>query len=304
VTSKELQQKVFKAMTNERQLTIDRAKRRQAKSSAPRVSALQNMMRALTERWPEYLMEAFGLGLFMFLACAFGTLLEHPDSPARQAIANGDARRVLMGAAMGLTAILNIYSPWGKRSGSHLNPSTTLAFFRLGKVETWDAVFYALSQFAGAIAGVILARLLIGMLVAHPAVNYAVTLPGPSGIPAAFVAEATITFILMSVVLNVSNTARIARYTGLFAGALVMIYISLEAPISGMSMNPARTLGSALPARAWQALWIYFTAPPIGMLAAAEVYLKTRGAKRVFCAKLHHNNKRCIFRCNFQELKA
>jgi aquaporin Z len=70
-----------------------------------------------------------------------------------------------------------------------------------------------------------------------------------------------------------------------------------------MSMNPARTLASATPAGVWTALWIYFTAPPIGMLLAAEVYLRLKGEHRVFCAKLHHHNtKRCIFRCNFGEL--
>ena len=63
-----------------------------------------------------------------------------------------------------------------------------------------------------------------------------------------------------------------------------------------MSMNPARTLGSALPAQLWAGLWIYFTAPPLGMLLAAELYLRLKGAHGIFCAKLHHQNtKRCIF---------
>jgi len=89
---------------------------------------------------------------------------------------------------------------------------------------------------------------------------------------------------------------RLACFTGLFAGILVATYITLEAPLSGMSMNPARTLGSALSAHAWTALWIYFTAPPLGMLLAAEAYLRVQGAQRIFCAKLHHQNtKRCIF---------
>ena len=75
-----------------------------------------------------------------------------------------------------------------------------------------------------------------------------------------------------------------------------MAYITFEAPFSGMSLNPARTLGSALPAMTWTALWLYFTAPPLGMLAAAEVYVGLRGARAVHCAKLHHqNSKRCIF---------
>jgi aquaporin Z len=77
---------------------------------------------------------------------------------------------------------------------------------------------------------------------------------------------------------------------------LVAVYITIEAPISGMSMNPARTFASAVPARHWGDLWIYFTAPVIGMLAAAELYLRTRGAAHIACAKLHHvNTRRCIF---------
>ena len=103
-------------------------------------------------------------------------------------------------------------------------------------------------------------------------------------------------FLLMSVILRVSNHRRFARYTGLCAGIMVALFITVEAPLSGMSMNPARTLGSALFARDWTALWLYFLAPPAGMLAAAELYLRQRGRGAVFCAKLHHQNrKRCIF---------
>src|SRR6185369_9730080 len=203
---------------------------------------------ALRHHWPEYLMEAFGLGLFMVSACSVGVLLEHPSSTVRQMIPDATLRRVLFGAAMGATAIVNIYSPWGKRSGSHLNPSTTLTFWRLGKIETWDAVFYTLSQFVGGLAGVLISQIMFGRLIAHPNVNYVATTPGANGEAIAFAAEILITFILISVVLYESNVERLARYTGLFVGALVMVYISIEAPLSGMSMNPARTLGSAAPA--------------------------------------------------------
>jgi len=70
----------------------------------------------------------------------------------------------------------------------------------------------------------------------------------------------------------------------------------LEAPFSGMSMNPARTMGSAFSAELWTGIWIYFTAPPLGMLTAAEIYLWRKGGSAVQCCKLHHSNdKRCIF---------
>ena len=240
------------------------------------------MKQALTKHWPEYLMEAAGLGIFMIAACSFATLLG-------RIVADLFLRRVLMGLAMGLTAIGLIYSPWGKQSGAHLNPSVTLAFLRLGKVRPWDALFYIVAQFVGGLAGVLVAAAVIGR-----SVNYATTLPGPHGAGVAFAAELMISFVLMSVVLRVTNTADIARFTGVFAGALVATYITFEDPLSGMSMNPARTVGSALPAHTWTAFWIYFTAPPLGMLLAAEAYVRLKGV--VGCAKLHHqNDRRCIF---------
>ena len=104
------------------------------------------MLTALKSHWPEYLGEAGGLGLFMASACLFGAFLFHPGSPAARAISDGLARRLLMGLAMGLTAVGLIYSPWGRRSGAHLNPAVTLTFWRLGKIAGPDAIWYALSR--------------------------------------------------------------------------------------------------------------------------------------------------------------
>jgi len=250
--------------------------------------------------WPEYLIEAACLGLFMLSACLFGTLFEHPASPIRQAIADPTARRVPMGLAMGLTAIGLIYSPLGQRSGAHMNPSTTLTFFRLGKIAPHDAVAYMLAQIAGGIAGVQAALLLVGEAVGNPAVNYVATLPGPGGVAVAFAAELAIACLLMLVILTVSSSPRWSPYTGLCAGLLVMSYIVVEAPLSGMSMNPARSLGSAVAAGAWQDLWLYLVAPPLGMLLAAELFTRLRGAGAVLCAKLHHpRSGPCIFACRY-----
>ncbi len=258
------------------------------------------MWKALREHWPEYLMEAAGLGMFMVSACVFAAVLEHPASPVRQAIAEPMLRRVLMGIAMGLTAVGIVYSPWGKQSGAHLNPSVTMAFFRLGKIERWDAVFYVLAQFVGGVTGVAAAAAVLGAAVAHPSVDYVVTVPGRWGPGVAFLAELLISLVLMATVLAVSNTTRLARFTGLFAGALIAIYISVEAPVSGMSMNPARTFGSAVSAGTWAAIWAYFTGPPLGMLLAAELYTRATAPGSVVCAKLHHaNDRRCIFRCGY-----
>lgn len=268
--------------------------------SVPQGQLLRTMTDAIRNHWPEYLIEAGGLCVFMISACTFAALLFHPSSPLQAFVPDSTLRRVLMGCAMGLTAIAIIYSPPGKRSGAHINPSVTLTFFRLGKIEPWDALFYTLAQFAGGITGVLLAASVLGKLIADPSVNYVTTLPGHAGLLVAFLAELMISFILMSVVLTISNTRRFNCYTGLFAGLLVAVYISIEAPLSGMSMNPARTFGSALSAQDWTALWIYFSAPPLGMLLAAEAYTRIRGRRAVACAKLHHrNHQRCIFKCGY-----
>ena len=261
------------------------------------------MFRALREHWPEYLCEAAELGLFMISAGLFTILLHHPDSPVVNLIPNEFTRRMLTGIAMGSTAITLVFSPLGKRSGAHFNPAVTLTFWRLGKVKNWDAVFYIIAQFIGGIAGVFAVTLFVRGAVSHPRVNYAATLPGMQGVIVAFIAEFGIAFVLMSVVLRVSNAPYIARYTGLFAGALVATYITFEAPLSGMSMNPARTFSSAFIGHVWTGLWIYFIAPVLAMQVAAMIYIRRKGV--VYCAKYHHYNRhRCIFNCRFPELLA
>jgi aquaporin Z len=255
---------------------------------------------AFRSHWPEYLIEAAALGFFMISACVFAVLLEHPASHLHQAIADPLLRRAVGGVAMGLTMVAIVYSRWGKRSGAHMNPAFTLVFLALGKVERWDAFFYVLFQFTGGVAGVLISSLLIGLPLRHPAVNHAVTIPGPAGAAAAFLGELLISTFLMFAVLTISNRKSLARFTGLFAATLVALYITAESPFSGMSMNPARTIGSAIPAWEWSAIWIYFVAPLLGMFTAAAVYRRWHGAHRVFCAKLHHENyERCIFRCNY-----
>src|SRR5712691_2828712 len=263
-----------------------------AVSQTPKLGALAS----LRLHWPEYLMEASLLGAFMVSACVFGVLYGFPQSPVRQAISSDFLRGLLGGLSMGLTAIAIFYSPWGKQSGAHINPSVTLTFLRLGKIKFWDALFYIASQFVGAVLGVLLVAQFLRQEVSHPAVRYVVTTPGPRGPWVAFAAEFIIATGMMSAVLYFSNHHRLAKHTGLFASMLVATYITFEAPFSGMSMNPARSFGSAFPSGIWDHFWIYLTAPLLGMLTASELYLWRKGRQAVKCCKLHHdNNKRCIF---------
>jgi aquaporin Z len=253
----------------------------------------------------EYAIEASCLGLFMISAAGFATLLQHPQSPLAGWTSSSLIHRIPMGLAMGLTLVAIIYSPLGARSGAHMNPAVTLTFLRLGKIATTDAIGYLTAQFAGGIAGIVAADRIWWRLPEHPAVNYVATVPGTRGATAAFAAELAISFGMMLTVLSISNSTRLARFTGLAAGCLVACYITVEAPLSGMSMNAARSIGPALLAGTSGSLWIYFSAPLIGMLLAAEVFVRARGLHRVRCAKLHHpTDVRCIFNCGFMERSA
>jgi aquaporin Z len=254
------------------------------------------MLRALKEHWPEYLMESALLGLFMISAGVFTILIEHPLSPIRLTISSAFVRRALIGLFMGLTAIALIYSPWGRQSGAHFNPAITLTFLRLGKIKPVDAFFYICAQFLGGLLGVVFLSDTLRDIFRQAPVSYVATLPGPLGPAYAFAAEALISFLLMSTVLFASSRSNLSKFTGILCGSLVAVFITFESPISGMSMNPARTFSSAAPGRFWQDLWIYFAAPVFGMLLAVELRKNIVNAEHEACAKLHHDPaKRCIF---------
>jgi aquaporin Z len=235
-----------------------------------------------------YLLDGALLGAFMLSACACVALLEHPASPLHAAIASAFTRRAVVGVAMGLTALALVYSPWGKRTGAFMNPALTLCFLRLGKLEPRDALGYCVAQCVGGVLGVGVAELLLGRFVSEPAVRFAVTEPGPLGAGVAWVAELAISFALVSVVMAVNRVPRLAPFGGCFAAVLVALFITFEAPLSGMSMNPARTLASAVFAGSSRHLSVYLTAPVLGMLAAVELELVRRAGKKP-CGKLSHD---------------
>ena len=127
--------------------------------------------------------------------------------------------------------------------------------------------------------------------------NYALTLPGPAGVAVAVGAEIFISFVTLSILLAVSGSPSTMRFTGLAAGLIVLLNIAFEAPLSGMSMNPARSLGPALVAGEFSHLWIYLLAPPVGMWLAAGLYrIRTSRGRSSGCAKFNHSSRvTCIF---------
>jgi aquaporin Z len=261
-----------------------------------------SLLGTLRGHWPEYTIEAWALGTFMISAGVFTALVEHPDFIVRQAIEDAFARRSLVGLAMGATAVALIYSPWGRRSGAHMDPAVTLTFLRLGKIARADAGFFIAAQFAGALLGVLAAFALLGERFAGAPVSFVATEPGSFGRLMAFSCELLISGGLMATVLVFSGSPRLESFTGIAAGVLVAVYVAIEAPFSGMSMNPARSFASAAAAGSWGNLWIYFVAPPLGMLVAAEIYARFVSAQSMPCAKLYHaEDVRCIH-CGYEPL--
>jgi aquaporin Z len=200
-------------------------------------------------------------------------------------------RRMLTGISMELTAIALIYSPWGQRSGAHFNPYVTLTFLRLGKIKRIDAAFCFLFQFIRAAAGVCLAAAAPGSRIVEPRAKRRDT-SGKCRAAIAAIALFIISFAQMTLVLKVSNHPRFSRLTGLVAGIMVAIYITIAATHSGMSMNPARSFGSALFSGIWHWFLIYLIVPPVAMLAAAQVFVWRRGRAAVRCCKVDHSPKR------------
>lgn len=232
------------------------------------------MMHIIKIHWQEYFMEAAGLAGFVIGAGLLVIFLEHPDMPVMQSSLKNYPllRRVPLGIIMG-GYVAGVTLLFGKRSGAHINPAVTWTFFRLGKINFPDALFYTLAQFAGAVVAAQLLKYLTGGLFAHPLIDFGVTKPKSQyGTMTAFTAEFIISFIMMLLILFAGSSKRFEKHVALISGVLLTIYLIFEIPFSGMSLNPARSFAGALAANEWKHLWLYFVAPPLAMLSAAEIF--------------------------------
>ena len=224
-------------------------------------------------------MEAAGLAGFVVGASLLTVFLEHPELPVMQTVFGEYPmlRRVPLGIILG-AYIAGLVYLFGERSGAHINPAVTWAFYRLGKIGFADSAFYTLGQFVGATAAAQIMKLALGDFYRDPPIRYVVTEPAKwdeSG-AVAFAAEFFISFILMFVCLAAANSSRLEKFVAPMTGFLIALYLIVETPYSGMSLNPARSFGSALAANEWRYLWIYFVAPPLAMLLAAEIFLRLK----------------------------
>lgn len=234
-----------------------------------------DLRRAYKLHWPHYFTEAGGVVLFMIASCTTAVLFHHPDSPVRQALGETPIlRRAVQSLVIAVALIAIIFNPWGKRSGSHINPAVTLAFRYLGKISPADAFWYITFQCAAAVLSGFALYPLLETWYPHADVHYNLSAPKPEngGWPVALLAEFVISAILMLVTLLTLHSNRFRMNNGWFNIGLIMLYIVFEAPFSGMSTNPARSLGTAAAALNFDAYWIYVVAPVSAMLLTVIVF--------------------------------
>ena len=178
----------------------------------------------------------------------------------------GAITHVGIALTFGLIVLSMIYA-LGDISGCHLNPAVTIGFFVAKRFEGKWLVPYIASQFAGAILASLMLK---GIFPDHPSLG--ATLPAGSPLQS-LILEFILTLILMVVILSVSSGS---KEKGMMAGVAVGAVIALEAmfagPISGASMNPARSLAPALISMRLEHLWIYFVAPCAGACLAVALY--------------------------------
>lgn len=242
-----------------------------------------------------YLAEFIGTAILIVVGLSAVSVDFGAGSPVANAIPSAIGRRLITGTIFASGGGLVAYSVFGRISGAHLNPAVTLAFLRLGKIAPDLAAGYVVAQVAGALVGALAVRAIWGGW-AH-SVDYGATIPGPQGPLIAVAAEAVMTFALMEVILQFMRRPDFARYTPIAASVLVAFLVTVEAPISGTSLNPARSLGPALVGGVFTDFWVYLVGPVAGALAAVFVADRVQAAF-VPCAKLFHTDE---FACHFHD---
>ncbi len=208
---------------------------------------------------PAYIAEGIG---------AFGLVFAGCGAIMTDALSRGQITHVGVSLVFGLIIAAMIYAT-GHISGAHLNPAVTLAFVLARHFPIRRLVGYWLAQLSGAVTAALCLRLLFGN-VAH----LGATLPvGSGGVWQAFWLETLLTFLLMFVIMAVATDTRaVGQAAALAIGATVALEALFAGPVSGASMNPARSFGPALVSGTWTALWVYLSAPFLGAALAALLY--------------------------------
>jgi aquaporin Z len=246
--------------------------------------------------WRELVAEFAGTALLLAVGLSVVVVDFAPGLPVAGAVTDPDLRRLVTGLLFAATATALVYSPLGRISGGHFNPAVTLAFLHLRKITWPGAVGYAIAQVTGAVLGAYLVVLVWGR--DATSVDVGATLPALGGPLAALAAEIAMTFALLLLVLTFVDRPRLMPFTAAAAGVLVVVLAFFGGPVSGTSLNPARSLGPALAADIWTWLWIYLLAPTVGALLAALYYGWRH--ETVACGKLIHDS---AYTCRFLDCR-
>lgn len=198
------------------------------------------------------------------------------------------ARRALTGVLFGSVGASIALSPVGRTSGAHINPVVSLVFWLDGALPTAAFGVYVLGQAIGAIIGAIPLALFGSM---GRSVSFGATVPGPQGAPLAALAEAGCTLALVVALLSFVARPALRRYTPAIFPVLYGVLVAFEAPVSGTSTNPARSLGPAVVFDIWSGFWVYVVGPTAGALLGAGLRRLLAGGRpqlRIELAKIAH----------------
>jgi aquaporin Z len=227
----------------------------------------------------------FGIGFSMV------AVLVSPRSPIEDAVK--PIRFLLIGLTFGVLSALIAVSPLGRRSGAHLNPAVTLAFWLRGDVHRHDLAGYLVAQFLGALVGTALFGAVLGSWATS--IRHARTSPSV-GLAAGLVIEAALTLGLLVAIFGSLSIRWLTRWTPAVAAVVLTGLIWIGSPRTGASLNPARSLAPALLEHDPSALWIYFAGPTLG--ATVAVWIWQLVGPTPLTAKLFHDRRyRSTMRC-------
>jgi len=237
--------------------------------------------------WLLYGAEFLGTALLVAVGLSVVILDFGQGSLVIRLLPNPGLRRLITGFLFGTTGALIAVSPLGRESGAHINPAVTLAFLLMGKIRAWHALGYLVAQLAGCIAGS-LPLLLWGRM--GRSIDFGATVPGAEyGAGWALVGETTTTFALITGLFLFLRHRRLRTFTPALFPVLYGLMVFLEAPVSGTSTNPARSLGPALISGQWLDWWVYWLGPLLGTLLGVALYRWTwLKHLEVEVAKLYH----------------
>jgi len=214
--------------------------------------------------------EFLGTALLVLVGVSFVILDFGRGSPVPALIPSAGARRLITGFLFGATGACIALSPVGKISGAHINPVVSMAFWAAGKLRGRHALANVIAQCLGGLVGA-LPLLLWGSV--GRSVVFGATLPGPGyGAGAALAGEVVTTFALIAGLFVFVSHRRLRRFTPALFPVLYALMVYLEAPVSGTSTNPARSLGPLVVAGTWGGWWIYWVGPTLGMLVGVGLH--------------------------------